>query len=433
MVNVIFLIFYLISIFFFTGESLYYILIFQCLVCIVKSLKQKNYITPIFTFYIGVIITNLANLSLIGQVANHNIKAYNYIVPRYIDDAVKLWCVSCTLIIIGYDLFSKRSFASIAVIVTKKQNLKIIFGILVGINLLRISGGTVRLNGSGVFKIIGLLNMVGIMFFARLWSKDNIKTYRNYALTLYVLQTYVALLTAFLRSDLIIPSFCLFLGYFIGKGHIKYVFSYRILPFILIVVLYSSTFSSLQTNRSNFINAFYETSAPIEKSTENSTALLDRNANLAQLTNIVKLVKQNGFYEGKASAPLVLALIPRFIWPDKPVIAIGAWFALEIGAAYKADNGRANNSINMTLPGELYLDFGWTGLVLGSLLMGAFIAALWNATKFYESEYNITGTLFGGYLFFLSVFGFAGDLQILITLVSTYLMFYLIKKVIVRL
>ncbi len=433
MVNVIFLIFYLISIFFFKGESLYYILIFQCLVSILKSVKEKNYITPIFTFYIGVIITNLANLSLISQVANHNIRAYNYIVPRYIDDAVKLWCVSCTLIIIGYELAIKRSFWNIAVNVTKKENLKIIFGILVTINLLRIFGSVVRLNGSGIFKIIGLLNMVGILFFARLWAKTDQKKYRNYTLILYVLQTYAALLTAFLRSDLIIPTFCLSLGYFIGKGDIKYVFSYRILPLIALVVIYSSVFSSLQTNRSNFINAFSDNDTRTDQPAENSTALLDRNANLAQLTNIVKLVKQNGFYDGKASAPLVLALIPRFLWPDKPVIAIGAWFALEIGAAYKAENGRANNSINMTLPGELYLDFGWTGLVLGSLLMGAFIAALWNATQFYSSEYNITGTLFGGYLFFLSVFGFAGDLQIMITLTSTYIMFLIIKKVLVKL
>ena len=322
---------------------------------------------------------------------------------------------------------------NIAVNVTKKENLKIIFGILVTINLLRIFGSVVRLNGSGIFKIIGLLNMVGILFFARLWAKTDQKKYRNYTLILYVLQTYAALLTAFLRSDLIIPTFCLSLGYFIGKGDIKYVFSYRILPLIAVVVIYSSVFSSLQTNRSNFINAFSDNDTRTDQPAENSTALLDRNANLAQLTNIVKLVKQNGFYDGKASAPLVLALIPRFLWPDKPVIAIGAWFALEIGAAYKAENGRANNSINMTLPGELYLDFGWTGLVLGSLLMGAFIAALWNATQFYSSEYNITGTLFGGYLFFLSVFGFAGDLQIMITLTSTYIMFLIIKKVLVKL
>ncbi|MCW3121120.1 MAG: hypothetical protein JWQ38_612 [Flavipsychrobacter sp.] len=161
---------------------------------------------------------------------------------------------------------------------------------------------------------------------------------------------------------------------------------------------------------------------------QKSHALLDRSANLAQLTNVVKLVKQNGFYKGKASAPLVAALIPRFLWPDKPKIALGSWFALEIGAAYKADDGRINNSINMTIPGELYLDFGWVGLALGSLLMGMFVAAFWNSAKFYLSEYNLIGIIFGGYLLYAGFLNFGADLQVVLTMTSTYLSFWAVKK-----
>ena len=83
----------------------------------------------------------------------------------------------------------------------------------------------------------------------------------------------------------------------------------------------------------------------------------------------------------------------------------------------------------MTLPGELYLDYGWIGLVLGSMLVGAFISALWNSTNFYTCNHNISGTLFGGYLFLLGVGGFAGDLQIMLTLLSTYISFLIIKKI----
>ena len=81
----------------------------------------------------------------------------------------------------------------------------------------------------------------------------------------------------------------------------------------------------------------------------------------------------------------------------------------------------------MTVAGELYLDFGWIGVIFGSLLFGAFIALLWNSTKFYASEYNLSGTIFGGYLIMLSIGSYA-DLQIAVTLVSTYIIFLIIKR-----
>jgi len=57
----------------------------------------------------------------------------------------------------------------------------------------------------------------------------------------------------------------------------------------------------------------------------------------------------------------------------------------------------------------------------------AFIGLLWNSTRFYSSEYNISGTIFGGYIFILSIGSYA-DLQIVITLLSTYLIFLALKK-----
>ena len=80
----------------------------------------------------------------------------------------------------------------------------------------------------------------------------------------------------------------------------------------------------------------------------------------------------------------------------------------------------------MTVAGELYLDFGWLGVIIGSLLFGAFISVLWNSTEFYSSEFNLSGIIFGGYLIMISIGSYA-DLQIVITLISTYLIFYAIK------
>lgn len=203
------------------------------------------------------------------------------------------------------------------------------------------------------------------------------------------------------------------------------------------MAIFSSVFTTLQSNRANFINVFIQSEdtrgKPVAFVEENETSgLLNRSANVAQITNVVKLVNSNGFYDGRASAPIIVALIPRFLWPDKPKIQLGAWFALEIGAGYKNDLGLINNSINMTVAGELYLDFGWLGVIIGSLLFGAFISVLWNSTEFYASEFNLSGIIFGGYLIMISIGSYA-DLQIVITLISTYLIFYAIKIIATKL
>ncbi len=433
--NIIFLIIYVILLGISSAETLLYLLIAQCGLGMIMELKQKRInITPIFIFNFSVTLACIGNILLIEKIGKVDFKTYNYIVPKYIDAAAELWCISSTLILIGYKFCGQRSFPSVDYVIKSKQTIRIVFYVLVLANVMSIYGMGINYRGGAIFKIFGLLNTVGILFFSRLWGKDNNKTFGLYAVTLFILQTYIALTTSYLRTELILPTIYITVGYFIGKQDLRYVFSYRIIAPLAIIIMFSSTFASLKNNRSNFIDVFKgEQTIRDEASEEKSNALLDRSANLAQLTNVMKLVKQNGFYKGRASAPLVAALIPRFLWKDKPQIALGTWFALEIGAAYKADNGRINNSINMTIPGELYLDFGWIGVVVGSLLIGMFIAALWNAAKFYSSQYNLIGIIFGGYLLFVGFINFGADLQITITLISTYLIFWAIKKILLSL
>ncbi len=428
--NIVFLIIYIFFSSIFDYSLLYYLQIFNCLLLIIIQLRKRvDIITPIFIFYIGVIITNIANMSLISKIGKVDFKTYSYIVPKYLDEATLIWVISCSLIMIGYDAARNRRFASLFYEIKSKERIKSIFYILLVVNLLSVLGMGLNFRSGLILRIFGLLNSIGILFFAQLWGRVEDKTYRTYAITLFILETYIALISSYLRFELILPTIYLYTGYFLGKRDIRYVLTYRILPLVVIMLAYALNFSSLQENRLNFIGAFTERSSSDLSDSRNSSALLDRSANLAQLTNVVKLVKQNGTYDGKASEPLVAALIPRFLWPDKPIIALGAWFALEIGTAYKNDGGRVNNSINMTIPGELYLDFGWPGLVIGSLLVGLFIAMLWNSTGFYSSQYNITGIIFGGYLYYVALLNFGADLQIMITIISTFIIFLIINKI----
>ena len=427
MINIVFLFIYVALLGSIPAIQLYYIFSFQCVLLIITYVRKHKKVSPILLYYVSLIIVNYANIKLIDQIGTSELQI-NYIIPRYINEAAELWCISSTIIIMGYHWNADKSLPSIGFEIGKAKTLEIIFWMLLIFNL----SGSLSVAKSGLLNyIIGPLNSIGILFFARLWGKQNNTKYRTYALVLAVLETYVALTTAFLRFELILPTICLFLGYFIGKGSSKYVFSYRIIPFLLIVLLYSSVFKRLQDSRSNFISVFVDNNnneSDDDTNTKNSGALLARNSNVAQMTNVVNMVKKNGFYGGKVSEPLLIALIPRFLWPDKPKIALGQWFALAIGGDDKKFGGKSTNSINMTMAGELYLDFGWIGLIIGSFFIGALIPLFWNSTGFYTSEYNLAGNLYGGYLLILSMGNYGGDLQVIITLTSSYLCFLIIKR-----
>jgi len=55
--------------------------------------------------------------------------------------------------------------------------------------------------------------------------------------------------------------------------------------------------------------------------------------------------------------------VPRFIWPSKPVLIKGQRFSIATGST-------ASNSMAITTPGDLYLEFGFPGLVIGMFLSG---------------------------------------------------------------
>lgn len=87
-------------------------------------------------------------------------------------------------------------------------------------------------------------------------------------------------------------------------------------------------------------------------------------------------VKQHGFLDGTSFNRLAYALIPRVVWPDKPVVSQGAWFAVYLGFA---ESEETTTSVwGITAAGELYWNFGIPGVLLGMLLIGMLMGGLWN-------------------------------------------------------
>jgi hypothetical protein len=73
------------------------------------------------------------------------------------------------------------------------------------------------------------------------------------------------------------------------------------------------------------------------------------------------------FWNGESYIPLFSKFIPRFMWPDKPTEGMGYKF----GTTYRiTSTWNTNTSINTPILTELYMNFGFTGLYVGSFILG---------------------------------------------------------------
>ena len=411
--------------------------------------KGDKLISPYSINLAGLVITNLGNLSLIARIHNGTNIMYFFASEVDIPLAAQIWTVGCSVFFIGYLAAEKVSLPSIG-LKFGGDILKYVFYGLVVMSLFNKEISYILFLPAAVGKVLGFSGLIGVLFYARLWAAEDNPQYRNYTFILYAIQTYEGLFNSYLRLFIILPTLLLYIGYFAGAKSARSLLSYRMIPLILAVIVFANSFSQLGASRANFGLVIYnEYLAPSEdenvqeqvlalevddyldpslKSVDRG-GLLDRSSTLAQISKVIELVNTNGYYEGVVSAPLLTAVVPRFLWPDKPKIAIGQWFAVAAGAAYQVSETTVNNSVNITIPGELYIDFGWVGVIIGCFLFGVLIRMLWNCCEFYASNYNFLGAIFGGYLLYLALTGISIDLQIVVNYLSFYLVFYTVKKI----
>ncbi len=418
-------------------------LVVHCVLGIlVEFNKAKNFITPIFILYIAVIIASIGNAEVQLKMASIDFRLGRYLVTRHIDEAVNIMAIGSAFMFIGFQMFSKKQYLpSIKYEISHDTANKLFYYVLflAVFNELIL---TLLYSLGSIARVVQVLGIIGILFYSRLGAAENSRRFLTYGVILGIVQTINSLYHSFLRAELILPSVIFFVGYFVGKGHIKFVFSYRVIPAVLLFGIFFTIFGILGKNRArgekgnvtfiNIIEKKYfddkEEAVDVFAEKEENQGVLERSSNLVQLTNAINLTKLHGFYDGAVSAPLLVALIPRVFWPDKPQIVIGQWFAGSIGMGEDLGGGRSSNSINITIPGEGYVDFGWFGVILLCTLYGCILSLFWNAVEFYSGATNIIGILFGGFIFTV-VLNIGADLQIVITLFSNYLIMLVVTRV----
>ncbi len=85
---------------------------------------------------------------------------------------------------------------------------------------------------------------------------------------------------------------------------------------------------------------------------------------------VIKVTEYSGLKYGEDMKIMYSILIPRILWPDKPQINVGGTFAKEYLNSDKV-------SVGVQTSGELYWNFGFLGVVFGSLLLGALYSMIW--------------------------------------------------------
>jgi hypothetical protein len=83
---------------------------------------------------------------------------------------------------------------------------------------------------------------------------------------------------------------------------------------------------------------------------------------------VAKTGRDVAFQSGATISPLLTAFIPRLIWPTKRGVQVGLLVAREFFPSQSADVNLSPSHL-----GELYWNFGWSGVLIGMILIGALL------------------------------------------------------------
>ena len=362
-----------------------------------------------------------------------------YAVDEHIPLALKIAFAASILPILGFRWVRRSSIAAPFVrllpVVEGRINLHVLIPVLLAAGMLGIA-----LKVTGALSSFGTLTALAhgmphlaAFVLARVGASRNWRTAIIAGLLIALAETTRALFFAYLRSDVIAPIFAYSAGLVLGARSLRPLRRPEFVPVYVAAVLFVVYFAAFGAVRGGGAGIDrlvsvqnYQEALALEETAPRQTVLA-RLTTFNQLTQIVRVSREDGFLYGETLDYLAIAFIPRFLWPEKPEIAKGAWFALRIGQA-RLYRGRITNAVNMTVAGEFFLNFGWPGVVIGTFMFGTVLGIFWYRTAFWQDANNVLGTGFGYYLLWTGFVG-AADLQTVVTLIALYLIFVMLSFV----
>jgi hypothetical protein len=361
-----------------------------------------------------------------------------YAVDEYVMLAAQLALAGAVLPMLGFWL-ARRSPTTMALVGLLPQvrgsvgESVLIRGGLLAVAFVYVSYATTMLPSLGtVTALVYMIPTFVVFVFARVGGAR--KSWRFIIIAFFIafMEASRALLFEYLRSGVLVPLFAFVAGVVVGQRSLKFLRSKWVIPVYVSLIIFIVAFDQLGKARSEGgverMRLLMEDGTVEVHSTAVPQTFVSRLTNFNQLTRIGWIVEQDGFLQGETLDYLAYAFVPRFLWPDKPLIAKGSWFAVRIGQAYIRPDGRASNAVNMTIAGELYLNYGWLGVIVGCLLVGGLLAVFWSRSGSMYDENNVLGWSFAFYLLWLGL-SLEQDLQFVVTLTAVYLAFVALTAV----
>lgn len=112
---------------------------------------------------------------------------------------------------------------------------------------------------------------------------------------------------------------------------------------------------------------------------------LDRVGGIGSVCQLLQLDKDGELDIGGAFYyRAIIGLVPRVLWPEKPIIHEGVYFSAYLQGFRDLDTidpSTISGSVALTLFGSFYWNFGWLGVVLTSLALGAFSGLAYSHLK----------------------------------------------------
>ena len=401
---------------------------------------DRGEVSAITVYSMSALAIGVANTIALRSMGGPNERLYHlYAVPEHFVLAMQLALAGTVLPVIAFRFVrtsaTARSFYDWLPLVrgTVEPQELLRWGTLLalGIVIMRFTG---TVPGFGTLGSVVMMGPQLIAFvLARTATELRLRGALLAALIIAMLDAAYAALYLFLRSDVAAPLAAVMVGAMVGEPSLSVLRRRALLPIYAAAAIFVMYFGAFAAARSygpgvNRVVTAYEIYEQVERGQAPSAVaqqtILSRLTTFNQLSQVGRVVEEDGFLGGQTLEYLGFAFIPRFLWPEKPAIAKGAWWAMRIGQANVHADGSITNSVNMTIPGELYLNFGWFGVVLGCLFFGAFLAVLWDRARFWDGARNTLGSAFGFYLLWVWIaLSLGPDLQMIVTMIAMYLVF----------
>ena len=401
-----------------------------------SGLKSRGHLRPstivAATFALQFAFTNAIAMSAYNKPSESRYLIYAH--PEFFFTASLIGLAGGLALWLGIALTEQRRISmnssagllQVRLIVPERMTRPIILAVLIASIILNAFAPIEKL---GILRdIVSLLPFLTVFLWARLLDLKE----RSAWIFLYVMITGLAahaFFFSFLRISMIMPVVFAALGLLFAHG-LKFLASVRIVPLAFLLILFASVFTvfgDIRHSASVGVERYYIIRDKLQEEEEEDDhfTLIGRISTVNQLTQVVRLTDENGFYGGATLDYLTYVFIPRFLWADKPIIAKGQWFAAEIGQGSWLESGLFSNSINMTIPGEFYLNFGWIGTILGCFVVGAILGLIHRAVAS-GGPNDLVGGAILAYVFWIST-TLGADLQIMVTLLGMYLLFVAIS------